>query len=98
MAKLDITVDELGAGDMCASGVSISIDGIDTEHATRIALRFLSAIDPMEADEPGIPQHVCTCHASDEDKRPPESIIRVMHHPGKTSGKEDNSFAPMDVE
>lgn len=98
MAKLDITVNELGAGDMAARGVSIIIDGISAEDAARVSLRLLSAIDPMEADDPETPQHVCTCHASDEDKRPPESIIRVMHHSGKTSGNRDNSFAPMDVE
>lgn len=44
------------------------------------------------------PKSTCTCHANDEDKRPPENKIRVMHHPGKTAGKRDNPFAPMDVE
>ena len=86
MANLDITVDELSAGDMCARGVSIIINGISAEDATRVSLRFLSAIDPMEADDPATPQHVCTCHANDEDKRPPYV------------GKPDNSFAPMDTE
>ena len=60
MAKLDITVDELGAGDMCARGVSIVIDGISAEDAARVSLRLLSAIDPMEADDSETPQHVCT--------------------------------------
>lgn len=41
MANLDITVDELGAGDMCARGVSIIINGISAEDATRVSLRFL---------------------------------------------------------
>jgi hypothetical protein len=98
MAKLDITMDELGAGDMAVRGVSIVIDGISAEDAARVSLRLLSAIDPMEADDSETPQHVCTCHASDEDKRPPEGKIRVMHHPGKTNGARDNDFAPMDVE
>lgn len=94
MAKLDITMDELGAGDMCARGVSIIIDGISAEDATRVSLRLLSAIDPMEVGDPETPQHVCTCHASDEDKRPPESKGYVIRH----TGKGDNSFAPMNVE
>lgn len=98
MAKLDITMDELGAGDMAARGVSIVIDGISAEDAARVSLRLLSAIDPMEADDPETPQHVCTCHASDEDKRPPENKIHVIRHTGKTTGKRNNSFAPMDVE
>ena len=73
-------------GALIVVGCPTSIDGIDTEHATRIALRFLSAIDPMEADDSETPQHVCTCHVSDEDKRP----LYV--------GKPGNAFAPMDVE
>ena len=100
MAKLDITMDELGAGDMCARGVSIIIDGISAEDAARVSLRFLSAIDPMEADDAATPQHVCTCHVNDEDKRP---------YGGKMSGKKDaylsrkppkpdNAFTPMDTE
>ena len=79
MAKLDITVDELGAGDMCARGVSIVIDGISAEDAARVSLRLLSAIDPMEADDSETPQHVCTCHASDEDKRPRDSYFAPMN-------------------
>ena len=86
MAKLDITLDELTAGDMTARGVSIVIDGISAEDAARVSLRLLSAIDPMEADDFETPQHVCTCHVSDEDKRPPYV------------GKPGNAFAPMDVE
>ena len=96
MAKLDITVDELGAGDMAVRGVSIVIDGISAEDAARVSLRLLSAIDPMEADDPETPQHVCTCHVNDEDKRPYSGKKDV--YPSRKPPKPDNAFAPMDTE